>query len=551
LVEVRRFVFAWITLLVLLISGLVIQTRGLSHYYQVLKPAAGGTFTEGVLGTFTNANPLYAVNAVDSSVSHLVFSGLLRYDQKGQLVGDLAEKWSTDARGAVYTVVLRKNLIWHDGNPLTAADVVFTYETIQNPDAKSPLLTSWQGIKVQAVDALTVTFTVPNSLAAFPNSLTNGIVPKHLLGDIPTSQLRSIRFNTAHPVGSGPFKWETIEVNGTSPETREERIALLPNEHFYRTAPKLERFIIRAFHDEQHLFSSLAARQLNGATGFATIPDTLLANREVHLYNIPLNGEVVVFFKTSLPIFSDPKVRQALVKAIDVADTVKKIGYPVVVANSPLLKSQVGYDKNIVQSPHNMAEANQLLDAAGWVRGKDGIRVKAGTRLHFQLTSQNTSEYTAVAQALQSQWKSIGVDAEVVQPSSEELQAVIPDHNFDALLYGISIGPDPDVFPYWHSSQADPRSSTRLNFSEYKSKQADVALEAGRTRLDPGIRTVKYRPFLEAWRNDAPALALYQPRLLYVTYGNLFNFEPKVVNSTTDRYSNVENWMILEEKTNK
>lgn len=195
--EVRRFVLTWLLLLSLMITGVVFQNRRLSGHYQSLQPVPGGSFTEGIIGAFTNANPLYASGAVDASVSKLVFAGLMKYDQSNHLVGDLAEKWTVDDRGLHYTVTLRPNLVWQDGQSLTADDVVFTYQTIQNPDAKSPFLGSWQGIKVDAKNARTVEFTLPNVLASFPYSLTNGIVPKHLLNNIPPTQLRSVRFNTA------------------------------------------------------------------------------------------------------------------------------------------------------------------------------------------------------------------------------------------------------------------------------------------------------------------------------------------------------------------
>ncbi len=119
------------------------------------------------------------------------------------------------------------------------------------------------------------------------------------------------------------------------------------------------------------------------------------------------------------------------------------------------------------------------------------------------------------------------------------------------MLYGISLGPDPDAYAYWGSTQADERAANRVNFSEYKSTVADRALESGRTRSDPALRTVKYKPFLEAWRNDAPALALYQPRYLYVTRDTVFGFNPSVINVATDRYSNVAHWMIHQEKVRK
>src|SRR3989344_4380992 len=141
--SVRRFVISWLLLLLLLAGITLYQTSDLEKYYLSLQPVAGGTYTEGMQGSFTNANPLYAVNNVDSSVSRLVFASLFKYDQKNNLVGDLAQSWKADKLGTKYTVRLRPGLVWQDSKRLTANDVVFTYKTIQNPDAKSPLASSW------------------------------------------------------------------------------------------------------------------------------------------------------------------------------------------------------------------------------------------------------------------------------------------------------------------------------------------------------------------------------------------------------------------------
>ena len=127
----------------------------------------------------------------------------------------------------------------------------------------------------------------------------------------------------------------------------------------------------------------------------------------------------------------------------------------------------------------------------------------------------------------------------------------LPHHEYDVLLYGISIGQDPDVFPYWHSSQVDVRSANRLNFSEYKSVAADKALEAGRTRTDPAVRVAKYKPFLTAWRDDAPAIALYQPRYVYITRNELAGFDAKRLGSAVDRLDAVHTWTVLQDKVLK
>lgn len=550
LFDVRRFALSWVLLLCLLISGSVVQTLGLSRYYQEIRPVPGGNFVEGIIGSFTNANPLYANGPVDSSAARLVFSGLFSYDSKNVLIGDLAEKWTVDERGIKYTVTLKKNLKWHDGKALTAKDVLFTYQTIQNPDAKSPLFSSWQGIKVEAPSERTVIFTLPNTLSSFPYALTNGIVPRHILEQVPVNQLRSTRFNVASPVGSGPFKWERIEVSGETPETRSEQIGLLPNPNYHGNKPKLQHFVIRTFRDEKKLLQSFESGELNAIAGLNAVPDTLQKKSDIRDYNIPLTGEVMVFFKNSQPALADKSVRQALVHSVDVGSLVKGLSYPAITARGPLLQDMIGYDKTLTQLPPNGDIANQLLDKAGWARGGNGLRSKDGKPLKFTLFSQNTGEYAYVAGALQKVWRALGVDVEVILQEDDELQGVITRHDYDMLLYGISLGADPDVFAYWHSSQTDPRSS-RLNLSEYKSAPADRSLEAGRTRADPALRAIKYKPFLEAWRTDAPALALYQPRFVYVTQGELFNFNPQVLNAATDRYNTVTEWMIRQAKTTK
>lgn len=551
LVLVQRFVFGWVTLIILLIVVVLLQTKALGNYYLTEKPAPGGIYTEGILGAYTTANPLYATDSVDSSVSHLIFSGLFKYSQSNKLVGDLATNYEADATGTHYTVHLRKNLTWQDGAPLTARDVVFTYKTIQNPDAKSPLASSWQGINVRAPDKYTVTFTLPDPLSSFPNSLTNGIIPEHLLQGIPPSQLRAINFDTVSPIGSGPYKLEAVDVSGTTPQTREEQVGLVPYTGYYGGVPKIGKFIIRSYHDRNQMIDSFKKQHLSAMVGLNTIPNELNSNITVHEYNVPLTSEAMVFFRTSQGILKDANVRKALVLGTNTDQIITGLGYPVVPAREPLLRDMIGYDKSLTQFAHDKSAAMNLLDQAGWKTGPGGIRQKNSIPLTFKLYSQNNSEYTYVTQALQNQWRQIGVKVQVVLQSDTDLQTTLTYHNYDTLLYGISIGVDPDVFAYWDSSQADIRSPNRLNFSEYRSTIADAALEAGRTRADSQLRTIKYKPFLEAWRNDAPALALYQPRFLYITSVPVAGFNPTTMNSGTDRFTNVQNWMIRERKAIK
>jgi peptide/nickel transport system substrate-binding protein len=545
--NVRRFLLTWLLLISLLAGTLIAQMRGLTQYYQTLSAVPGSTYTEGILGTFTNANPLYATGSVDSSVSRLLFSGLFTYSQQNTLRGDLAKSWTVNDRGNVYTVVLRDNIKWQDGQDLTAADVVFTYDTIQNPDAKSPLAPSWAGVKVVATNNKTVTFTLPQALSSFPYSMTNGIVPKHLLSGIPVSQLRSISFNTTNPVGAGPFRWKTIEVSGNTPETREERVGLEQYDNYIGGKPKLNGFVIRAFHNEDALKNSFEKRELDGVVGLNKVPDNWNNINFMHAYNFPLTSATMVFFKASNPILGDVNVRKALTQATNAPAIRNGLGYPVQAVTEPILRSQVGFDASLGQLGFNKDAASKLLDDAGWAMQPNGIRAKAGVPLSFRVFSESTPEYAYITGKLQEQWRAVGVDAQFILQAASDLQTTIAFHTYDALLYGISIGADPDVFAYWHSSQADIRSTNRLNFSEYKSSVSDRALEAGRTRTEPALRAIKYRPFIEAWRNDAPAVALYQPRFLYITREAVAGLKEHPINTSIDRYANVQNWMIRQE----
>jgi peptide/nickel transport system substrate-binding protein len=285
--------------------------------------------------------------------------------------------------------------------------------------------------------------------------------------------------------------------------------------------------------------------------GLESVSDDVRRVPDFYEYNIPLTGAVMVFFKTSSQPLDDERVRRALVQSVDVQKAVETLGYPVSIVDSPLLRSHVGYNEKLTQLPARATQAAESLDKAGWKMGDNGVRQKKEQDLTFTLYAQNTSDNSAITGFLQRAWKDLGVKVEVLLQSDADIQGVVSRHDYSALLYGISIGPDPDVFAYWHSSQASPNSVARLNLSEYKSKEADDALEAGRTRLDPKVRAVKYEPFIRAWREDAPALALYQPTFLYVTRGEVFNFEPKAMNNGIDRYANVENWMIRQERVTK
>jgi peptide/nickel transport system substrate-binding protein len=549
LAPVRRFVFGWLALLLLIISALVIQNLLLNGYYQSVKPVPGGIYNEGVLGRFTNANPLYASNDADTTVSHLIFAGLLAPDAHGKMVGDLASGYTVDDRGTTYTVRLRPHLTWQDGQPLTSKDVVFTYQTIQNPDTQSPLESSWKGVTVTAPDAQTVVFKLPDALASFPYNLSNGIVPEHLLGKIPPADLRSAEFNTVHPVGAGPFAWQAIEVSGDgNPKNSKEQIALTPFTGYAGGKPKLQKFVVQVFASEKDLVKAFQDKELTAVAGLNQPPIGIKEDDTVIEHDMPLRAVNMVFFKTSSGLLANPKVRQALVQATNVPQIIHQLGYTTHEVKEPLLMGQLGYDPSLAQAAFSLKAARTTLDSDGWTVGKGGVRFKDGKPLTFTLTAADTPENRMVTKRLQQQWQALGVRLNVQLQDSNDFQNTLTYHSYEAVLNGITIGVDPDVFVYWDSSQADVRSSHRLNLSEYKNTTADAALEAGRTRIDPSLRVIKYKPFLQEWQKDAPAVGLYQPRLLYLTNGPVAGLTNKPITAPTDRFINVQNWEIREAK---
>jgi peptide/nickel transport system substrate-binding protein len=402
---VRRFVIGWVGLMLLLLGGLVWQNLALSTYYQTLKTVPGGIYTEGVQGRFTNANPLFAVNEADNTVSRLIFSGLFNYDQRGQLVGDLARDYSVDSHGSTYTVRLKPNLTWQDGQPLTSADVVFTYQLIQNPDVQSPLAGGWQGIKITAPDKHTVAFKLPGGLAAFPYNLTNGIVPEHLLAKIPPADLRSADFNTVHPVGAGPFAWQAVQVSGTDPQTAQEQIGLKAFDGYNGGRPKLQEFVVKVFAAPDQLVQAFKNNQLTAVAGLPEHPAELRHVAGVLDHNLPLRAATMVFFKTSGGVLADQPVRRALVQATDQTAIIKRLGYPVSPLSEPILPGQVAYDSKLAQPKFDLKAAKAMLAGDGWQAGQNGTLTKGGKPLTFTLTAADTPDYHQVAAELQQEWR--------------------------------------------------------------------------------------------------------------------------------------------------
>lgn len=542
LVGVKRFVAGWLFLVLLLAGGVYYQTQNLSAYYQSDQPVPGGTYREGIVGEFSNFNPIYASTNTDRAASKLMFSTLFKYNDKAEIVGDLADTWEVNAEGTVYTVVLRQGVKWHDGTELTADDVVFTYQTIQNPDVRSVLNPSWQGIIVEAKDTYTVMFTLPNSFAPFMNSLTKGgIIPKHLLADVEPEQMRSSQFNSASPVGSGPFEFTEIATVGDSKELR-----LSNFDGYFGGAPNINQFYLITYNDQDSMLGDFNKGELAAVGGLKGV-DFSVINQDInHIWHdAPLTNGVYLFMKNTDEKLAEAELRTALNQATDHVGILKSLNGRFVSVDSALLKGQLGYDETITQREFDLDAAQKTLDKLGWKKGDDGWRYKQDEKLSFTITTQDSDYYPKVADEIKRQWATAGVnvDVQLVDESAIQANHIIP-HNYQMFLTGIEIGHDPDVYVFWHSSQAVVGG---FNLSEYNSATADASLESGRTRIDSELRAAKYQPFVQAWAEDAPAIGLYQPTYVYVQQTRAKGFEVSQITAPEERYNNVSEWFINSE----
>jgi peptide/nickel transport system substrate-binding protein len=533
---IRWLVVAWWGIILVALVGLINQTSQLKASAMVRQPVPGGRYVEGVVGKVRIINPILPDTAASNDVSRLIFSGLTRYNAQRQLEPDLATSWTVSPDGKTYTFKLRDGVTWQDGVPFTSQDVAFTLTAIQNPDSRSPLATSWQGVQVNIIDDHTVAFVLPNAYPPFLTATTVGILPRHLLETVEPSNLRTNDFNQ-HPVGTGPFK-----INNFTSGQRE--VNLLANDRYYAGKPLLDEFAFETYDQPNQVVEAYAKHQVN-AIGRVNPAQMASAShlKDLKLYEMVLPEETNVFFKTSAGLLADKTLRAALVQGIDrsaiINSTLGGLAAPV---TGPLLPGQPGYSAKFRQPGYDAKAAAAALDAAGWVRGTDGYRAKEGQRLKFRLVTLDGGSYPQVAENLRQQWKQLGAEIEVNTVDLTMLQqSYIRPRNYDMLLFGINIGPDPDVYSYWHSSQAtDPGE----NLSQYNSPAADKALESGRINSDSDVRMGKYYAFQKAWTADNPALALYNPYYYYATTVDAAGISAKLLADPTNRFYRVERWTI-------
>ena len=533
-------IMIWLAAIALLIAGLGIQYSWNSQGSKKDGAKSGGVYVEGVIGNISTLNPLLAASEPEQAVSRLLFSSLYNYDVTGALHTDLAESM-TVKDDKVYTIKLR-NAVWHDGKKLTAEDVVYTINLIKNPQVRSPLRVNWLDISARAIDDSTVEFMLPAVYAGFSHALTFPVIPKHILQTVSPSSMREADFSS-NPVGSGPFAVKRVQTSESTSST--DVVRMEPNTKYYGAVSTLSRLELRAYGNESLLVKAVNSGEVSAASGLSLSAADNIKSKQYSTKHWLLNKGVYLLMNNRSQTLQDARVRQALRYATDTSSIRATVGDNVARLDTPILQSQIA-QKLPAAPDYNLDKAKALLKEAGWTYNQGQWKGKDGRPLAVAVTtSSGRDEYKKIVDALKQQWSKLGVDVQLreIDTSSTTtsfVQSVLQPRDYDALLYELELGTDPDVFAYWHSSQA---SASGYNFANYSNRTVDNDLVGGRSRTNSALRAAKYIQFVNQWLNDAPAIGLYQSVGSYVLNNGASIVEPRgSLNTMNDRYADVTTW---------
>lgn len=540
LVLLQRHIAGWLLLVGILIAGAIGYQWYVSPSTMMKAYGDGGVYAEGVKGPLDTLNPLYATTPAEISSSRLLFAGLLGYNEHSKLRGELAESWAPLNDGRGYSVTLRPGLTWHDGVPLTADDIVFTVNLVKDSRTRTRLIDSWRDVTVTKVDDKTVHFNLPNVYAPFPHALTLAILPQHLLQNVEPQALREAAFNR-RPVGSGPFAFQRLQTINAD----QGRLVLYAKrfDNYVLGVPKLEKFQLHSYANSQEMISALRSEQINAANGIE--PGEVKKIEAEHAFTVThaaLYHGVYVFLNNDSPVLQDVKVRQALASFIDRGE-IRKARGGVQLLEGPLLNEQYPNLPRFQQL--KPSEAVAQLDAIGWPKNANGIRAKGDQLLRVVLAAPRDGNYDQALEAITSAWRKEGIEVvtQLVEATDIQQNIIVP-RAYDALIYELAIGADPDVYAFWHSSQADPRG---LNLSNYRSDIVSDLLVSGQLRTEPLLRERKYRDFVNEWLKDVPAIPLYRPEIGYIMHKDVraLNLQQPIIDPV-NRYNGIIDWSVRE-----
>lgn len=502
-----------------------------------LIPAQGGTFSEGMVGQPEYVNPVTAQSETDLSLVKLIYANL----------PDVADSIESSTDGLTWTIHLKDGLTWQDGQKLTSDDVIFTVQSIQNPDADSPLATDWQGVTVNRVSELELTFTLATPYAFFGDDLANlYIIPKHIFADVPVGNWHLSDYNLK-PIGSGPYEFVSYDEqsggfisdyqlaawNGPSTST-----------------PLIKNFDVRFFPNTDALISAFNAGTVDGFGGVSSA-DLASINRPYDLSAWRTTGYYAVFFNTSKNLaLQDANVRQALSLSVDRNALVNQaLGGEGVPDYGPIPPDAMYFASTTAANSTDTASA--ILDAAGWVvSSSSNFRAKmvqqTSVPLTVNLTVPDIDSLVTTAQVLQNDWQAIGAQVTIATDTTQDLVAnTIQNRNYESLLFGNVLGSSSDLYSFWDSSQ---RFSPGLNLSIYDSPRVDALIEDARQNLSDASRTIDLAAAQADIENDNPAIFLYSPDYLFVTTKGIGGITPDVLVDPSDLSREQTSWYLATER---
>lgn len=523
-----------------------------STYTTEFRPAPGGTYVESVGGYPQSLNPLLSYYSdADSDVVSLVFSGLTRLNMNGDIEPDLASGWSVDERGITYTFRLNRNVIWHDGFPFSAEDVVFTTELLQDPDYPGPpdIGALWRAVRVIEVDENTVQFVLQEPYAPFLDYTTIGILPQHRLEGISAADLSWLDFNR-EPVGTGPFRLTDVELG----EGHITAVTLRRFPRYYGRTAYLESVVLRFYATPRAAFE---AYQDGIVEGIARIPSELLddafAEENLALFSAPTSEMAMIYFNElitdTLP-FADTRVRQALTYGLDRQRLVDEVlTGQAVLPDTPLLPGTWAYTtEDVPLYEFSRERAWELLAEAGWRRDTitDTLQNDDGETLAFSLVVANGAEDLAVADGIAEQWRRLGVSVTVEAVPALALSGVLESRVYDAALARLIIPGDPDPYPFWHETQALPGQGQ--NYAGFKHRRISEIVEQARTTVRRDERVALYKEFQQLFMQEVPALPLYVPVYTYALDARVHGAQLGPIMTSGDRFLTVMDWFVLQRR---
>lgn len=549
LIELAPASDRWLLRLALfaLIASGVWLALAVNEQYITETAIPGGSYTEGVLGTPRFVNPALALTRADQDLTALVYSGLMRIGPGGNLENDLAETIDVSEDGRTYTITLRRDVKFHDGTPVTARDVVYTYQLIQDPDLKSPLRGNWTDVTVTEVNEYELTVTLEEAYAPFAENFTTGIMPAHAWSSLPTEQIPFSQLNT-EPIGTGPFAVSRA-VHDTSGVITHYELTAFSQPH---RPVRIDAIDLRFYSNEDSLAESLQQGDVD-ATAYLKPSVARSLNNSFELYQEPLPRTFSVFFNQNRSsVLREEAVREALAVALDrealVEAAVSGLGFPNA-RPTPLSTSTLESENGITSTSSPTSTATQILQAAEWelTNGRWEKTIDGSTEtLDLTVRTGNSPLFTALIDELARQWETIGVD--VITEKYEQtglVQSVIRPRDFQVLLYGTDLSRSYDLYPFWHSSQQDDPG---LNIAQYTNITVDDQLETARISQDTASRTAALRTAEQIILEERPALFLFQPALIYVTTPDLTVTPVTRVGRPSDRFARVHDWHIEREE---